>query len=70
MFRNSTDVTMTVHLSTYSVVRGGGKPETLSPDETLKYIAKGEERILIMELVVNANPDKCGSLIEFTINIS
>ena len=37
---------------------------TLSPDAKLKLIKEGEERMLAMQLIMNANPDKYGSLIE------
>ena len=37
---------------------------TLSPDEKSKRIKEGEEILLAMQLVMNANPDKYGSLTE------
>ena len=37
---------------------------TLSPDATLKIIKEGEERMLTMQLLMNADPDKYGSLIK------
>ena len=42
----------------------GENPRILSPDEKLKRIKEGEERMIAMESVMNANPDKYGSLIE------
>ena len=42
----------------------GEKPETLSPDEKSEYTKEGEERMIAMQLVMNADPDKYGSLIK------
>jgi hypothetical protein len=42
----------------------GDNPTALTPDEKLKCIKEGEERMLAMQLVMNADPDKYGSLIE------
>ena len=40
------------------------KPDTLSLDEYSKYIKEGGEIMLTVQLVMNADPDKHGSLIE------
>ena len=37
---------------------------TLLSDEKLKCIKEGEERMLAMQLIMNADPDKYGSLIK------
>ena len=42
----------------------GEKPGTLSPDEKSNHIKEGEERVLAMQLVMNADQDKYGSLTE------
>ena len=42
----------------------GDNPTALTPDEKLKCIKEGEERMLAMQLVMNADQDKYGSLIE------
>ena len=42
----------------------GNDPATLSPETKLKLIKEGEERMLVMQLIMNADPDKYGSLIK------
>ena len=42
----------------------GDNLTTLTPDAKLKLIKKGEERMLAMQLIMNADPDKYGSLIK------
>ena len=42
----------------------GDNPTTLTPDAKVKLTKEGEERMLAMQLIVNANPNKHGSLIE------
>ena len=42
----------------------GDTPTALTPDEKLKCIKEGEEKMLAMQLVLNADPDKYGSLIQ------
>ena len=42
----------------------GENSVTLSLDGTLKLIKGGEERMLAMQLIMNADPDKYGSLIK------
>ena len=42
----------------------GGDPATLSPEVKLKLIKKDEERMPAMQLIMNADPDEDGSLIE------
>ena len=37
---------------------------TLSPDANLKPIKEGEERMLAMQLITNADQDKYGSLLK------
>ena len=42
----------------------GDDPATLIPDANVKLIKEGEESMLAMQLIMNANPDKYRSLIE------
>ena len=42
----------------------GDDPVTLTPEEKVACIKEEEERMLAMQLVINADPDKYGSLIE------
>ena len=44
--------------------KNGDDPATLTPDAQLKLIKEGEERMPAMQLIMNANPNKYGSLIE------
>ena len=37
---------------------------TLSPDAKVKLIKEGKERMLVLQLTMNTDPDKYGSLIE------
>ena len=39
-------------------------PATLTPEAKATLIKEGEERMLAMQLIMNADPDKYGSLIE------
>ena len=42
----------------------GENPTILSPDENSKHINEGEERMLAMQLIMNADPDRYRSLIK------
>jgi len=39
-------------------------PVTLTPEAKATLIKEGEEKMLAMQLIMNADPDKYGSLIE------
>ena len=42
----------------------GDNSTTLTPEAKVKLIKEGEERMLAMQLIMNADPDIYGSLIE------